>query len=377
MNEVWRVLYIVGIWNIVLVILGLVSWRSQESKAEWWSGWDRVLAIVPAHDEEVVVGSTVDCLMACGCTVVVVADGCSDGTVEIARAHGAAVYEVQERNKGAAINAYLEGSDLSEGFVGVTVVDCGTVVGLHYADRVVEALKGAEYVQGWLHSVGKLSWVGAWVSWQYGMMHLMALGRQLLGLPGWIGGTGFAWRSSEKVRFDRRFLTEDLELSLRVHGKGARVAYCDLGVLDEKPSTLRGLLGQHMRWARGHWVLLFHGRFLTWRIDDGFVVLSILCQLMAGFVMLYGWFVSPLFVLLTLSLYGIMGLAGMVKLGDGSRVRVSLLVGIPVLSVWSGFIALCALFTCRKRQWVRTAHNEIGVPDRLLDREGKMGEKGT
>lgn len=71
---------------------------------------DRITVVVPAHDEEQLIGSALDALRDAAAvvaphvrtTVVVVANGCTDRTSEVARARGAEVVEVAAPNVGAA-----------------------------------------------------------------------------------------------------------------------------------------------------------------------------------------------------------------------------------------------------------------------------------
>jgi cellulose synthase/poly-beta-1,6-N-acetylglucosamine synthase-like glycosyltransferase len=277
------------------------------------------------------------------------------------RRAGAFVFEVDQGNKGLALNQFMDDSELWEGFEFLSCVDCGTTVGPEYGGRVVEALERVPVVQGWLHSAGRLSWVGAWASWQYGLYHLTAMGRRALHLSGWIGGSGFAWRSGLGLRFDARCLTEDLELSLRVHGRGLFVGYEDLGVYDEKPADVGAFWTQHIRWARGHWWLLLHGRWLTWRLDDTTVVLSIVLQAYFDTVLLINLVRFPLAMAGLLLVYGVLGLAGMVLLGDEGRLRWSLVWSMFALLGLSGIIAMVGLVTVGRRRWVRTPHEGVSV----------------
>ncbi|GAA1974151.1 hypothetical protein GCM10009798_39240 [Nocardioides panacihumi] len=73
----------------------------------------RCTVLIPAHDEEAVLGATLASLAAQRRPpdhVVVVADNCSDGTVELARAHGVDVVETvgNTEKKAGALNQQLE-----------------------------------------------------------------------------------------------------------------------------------------------------------------------------------------------------------------------------------------------------------------------------
>jgi cellulose synthase/poly-beta-1,6-N-acetylglucosamine synthase-like glycosyltransferase len=320
-----------------------------------------VLAIVPAHNEEAVILETVYNLEYSGCTVVVVADRCTDSTVEICKREGFLVFEVDQGNKGRAINEFLNSSDLAAAFEGVAVVDCGTVVGASFAGLVIEALQEAPYVQGWLRSSGRLAWVNAWYSWNYALYHLTGLGRDLLGFSAMIGGTGFAWRSVEHVRFDDRCLVEDLELSLRLHSAGIKVAYADLQITDEKPATLKASFGQRLRWSRGAWWLFFHGRFLTWRLDDFCAVWGSCSSLFWGLGLGIAAVVAPGQLLVCVLVYMVIGSAGMVRLGQLDRFRWSLLISVPMMTVFEAIISVCALVTFNRKSWTRTSHSVVSV----------------
>lgn len=71
----------------------------------------RVIAIVPAYNEESTVGEVIEVLNSTELIddIVVVSDGCTDATVEVALQHGARVVELEEnRGKGGAMKAGLE-----------------------------------------------------------------------------------------------------------------------------------------------------------------------------------------------------------------------------------------------------------------------------
>jgi glycosyltransferase involved in cell wall biosynthesis len=114
----------------------------------------RVVAVVPAHDEGPRIGSVVRALAAQGLPVLVVDDGSSDDTADLARAAGARVLSLSpNRGKGAALKAGFE-----EALKSTAVPSCEAILtldgdGQHDPSEVPSLLKawrdeGAELVVG-------------------------------------------------------------------------------------------------------------------------------------------------------------------------------------------------------------------------------------
>ncbi len=82
------------------------------------------------------------------------------------------------------------------------------------------------------------------------------LGKSRLQWCNAFAGTGMSvkWQLLEKFGFfDERALTEDLELTIRLFNANYRVTYVhDASVWDEKPATLGPFFRQRVRWATGH-----------------------------------------------------------------------------------------------------------------------------
>ena len=64
-----------------------------------------VIVVIPARDEEELIGPCLDSVIAAATPatrILVVADGCVDGTAEVARSRGVEVLELGGRSVGAA-----------------------------------------------------------------------------------------------------------------------------------------------------------------------------------------------------------------------------------------------------------------------------------
>jgi len=105
----------------------------------------RLLFLIPAHDEELLIGQCVDALLAmeypAGCRkVVVVADNCLDRTAEVSRQHGAECLERRQPDmpgKPHALAWALGQFDLGT-FDAVVIVDADTAVATAFAKGLAE-----------------------------------------------------------------------------------------------------------------------------------------------------------------------------------------------------------------------------------------------
>lgn len=99
--------------------------------------------IIPAHDEERLLGDTLDALLASvalldvDCEIMVVDDASTDGTVEVAHARGVRVVSVAHRHIAAARNA---GARAARGDV-LVFVDADTLVGAEVIRAARDAVR--------------------------------------------------------------------------------------------------------------------------------------------------------------------------------------------------------------------------------------------
>jgi 1,2-diacylglycerol 3-beta-glucosyltransferase len=226
----------------------------------------RFAVLVPAHDEEPVIGATLEALATLDYPaerygVHVIADHCSDRTVEIARAAGAEVHEHagERRGKGPAlawvIRTLLDAPD-GEAPEVVLIVDADTVVDkgfLREVERVVVA--GADVVQGQyrVRDPDTSAAAGLRAAALASRHHLRPLGRTAIGASCGLYGNGMAFTAAVlRGREWSGHLTEDIEFQMDLLLDGIRVAYAADAVVEaEMPSTLEDSRTQNERWERG------------------------------------------------------------------------------------------------------------------------------
>jgi cellulose synthase/poly-beta-1,6-N-acetylglucosamine synthase-like glycosyltransferase len=220
--------------------------------------------LVPAHDEEAVIGVTVTRLRAelrGGDRLVVVADNCADATARAARDAGATVVErhdPQRRGKGFALEhgvRFLAGDP--PGVVIVVDADCtlapGSVDAL--ARSVAETGRPAQARDLVLvpENPRPLDWVSAFAFLVKNVVRPTGLAR--LGFPCGLFGTGmaFPWAVLAKAQLGTSALVEDMQLGLELVLAGHPPHLCH-GALVTSPIPARkeARETQRRRWEHGH-----------------------------------------------------------------------------------------------------------------------------
>jgi cellulose synthase/poly-beta-1,6-N-acetylglucosamine synthase-like glycosyltransferase len=254
-----------------LSVLTVVAWvaTAMRSRAKVPAGAPastRFAVLVPAHNEEPVIGATLDALAALDYPaeryrVHVIADHCTDGTVDIARAAGVEVHEHadERRGKGPAlawlIGMLLDPPDDDAPDV-VVIVDADTVVDKDFL-RAVElvVVAGAEAVQGQyrVRDPETSAAAGLRAAALASRHHLRPLGRTAIGASCGLYGNGMAFTAAVlRGREWSGHLTEDIQFQMELLLDGIRVAYAPGAVVDaEMPSTLEDARTQNERWERG------------------------------------------------------------------------------------------------------------------------------
>jgi 1,2-diacylglycerol 3-beta-glucosyltransferase len=246
-----------------LFVLTVLSRRAQP-RAHGEPSW-RFDIVVPAHDEEAGVATTVSNLLALDYPepmrrVLVVADNCSDATAARARGAGATVIERNDRTrigKGHALAAAFKRCQADGLADAVVVIDADTVASPDLLRALAAELDaGASAVQ--VHYAVRnpnASWRTRLMAIAFCLFHkVRSLGRERLGVSAGLRGNGmcFTVELLGKVPHEAYSEVEDVEYGIRLGLAGFRVRYCDdAAVYGEMVSGERASRSQRRRWEGG------------------------------------------------------------------------------------------------------------------------------
>lgn len=254
--------------TVYLVSLLTAAARGSRRRPQPVAGGDplRLLVLVPAHNEEKVIGASLAAIQAVDYPhdrfeAVVIADNCDDATAEVSRAAGASVLvrsDPERRGKGWALAWALERmSDERRGSDAVVFVDADCEA----SPNLLRALEGSlragwQAAQaGYVVSNPHESWSSALRYAAFSLINFVRpLGKDVLGLSCGILGTGFAltWNLLERHPWDGWSLSEDHDYHLRLVAAGVRVRYVpEAWVSSAMPTTLRDSRQQNLRWEAG------------------------------------------------------------------------------------------------------------------------------
>ena len=295
----------IAIFGGTVLLLGVLVRRPQPAR---WETWPPVTVIIPAKDEVRVIEGAVRSV----CTqeyqgrleVIVVDDRSTDGTGELLdrlrSEMGFTVVRTPAGTVGKA-SALEVGIAHSRGTL-IAVFDADTRLGPdvltrmvpHLADPRVGAVQGRRLVYN-----GHRNWLTRVQEDEYRVIQtLLQRARQAVGGFTCLAGNGLIVRRDVLDAlggWNEEALTEDIDLTVRLHLAGWEVRYCyDAQIWEEGVVALRDLMRQRERWFEGSLLCLgdylpqiLFGRLpLLRRVDMLFFLGG---SLLSAFVMLTGY----------------------------------------------------------------------------------------
>ena len=225
----------------------------------------RLAVLVPAHDEERIIGATIDSIVEQRYprelfAVHVVADNCSDRTAEVARQHGAQVHErmaPEAPGKGPALGWLVERVQAGpEPVDAVVIIDADTSMSPDFLSVADAALDGDRSAWQAYYTVRDPEQTPATALRHAALAlrhYVRPLGRSALGGSSGLFGNGMAFRT--ELLQERSFtahLTEDVEFQLELLLDGQLVEFVPaMEVAAEMPASFAAARTQNERWELG------------------------------------------------------------------------------------------------------------------------------
>jgi 1,2-diacylglycerol 3-beta-glucosyltransferase len=365
----------------------------------------RFLILIPAHNEELLLGGVVDQLRrqsypADRYRIVVIADNCEDSTANVARTHGATVLErtdTTHRGKGQALNWAMRErlAGLGEPYDAVVILDADSTVNADFLWFMDEQLVlGREALQGYYGVQNPLeNWRTSLLTASLAAFHfLRPLGRDRFGLPCGLKGNGmcFSRRLIEAYAYPAFSVVEDVELALFYLRQGIGVKFVPgAQVFGQMAVSGRAAGTQRVRWEGGRMALI---RTQAWpllkeglRLGDGSRLDGAMDLLVPPFTLLMACTAIPALIIATLRglfpgavwdvVAGLWVGALAVELGyvlaSLVLIRAPLVVYrrllfAPLFMLWKLGLYLKMALSSRKRgaqEWVRTDRHAMDKPD--------------
>ena len=224
----------------------------------------RVGVVVPAHNEQAVLGRTLASLMPQlrpGDRALVVADNCSDDTAAVARAAGAMCVERSDRlrrGKGYALEAGVRAFDADPPDV-IVFTDADVEV----CPGALEALAGqafatrlpaqGEYLMSAPPHARTVDLVSRFAFTLKNRVRPLGLWRLRLPVPLFGSGMAFPWHSIQDAPLASSDLVEDMRLGIDLCRRGHAPLFCPAahftGIL---PADAGDAATQRRRWEHGH-----------------------------------------------------------------------------------------------------------------------------
>ncbi len=248
-------------------VIGIFGFIPKKEKNTEKNETNTFALLVAAHDEEMVIANMVDSLSALNYPreaydIFVIADNCTDATAQIAREHGALVYErfdTTQRGKGFALEWMFEKIfKMEKKYDYIGIFDADNLVDKEFLSEMNKQInKGYRVVQGYVDSKNPFdSWITCAYSFSFwSVSRVFQLARHNLGLSCQLSGTGFVMATDllKKLGWGATCLTEDMEFTMKLALNDEKVGWAHKAVIyDEKPVGLKASWRQRKRWMQGH-----------------------------------------------------------------------------------------------------------------------------
>ncbi|BAL80280.1 glycosyltransferase [Caldisericum exile] len=341
---------------ILLVIIGLL--KKHSAPVEKYNP-KKIVSIVTAHNEESSIGVILDSLFYANFDeVYLVADACTDRTIEIAREKGANVIEVDKHSKSKALN---EAIPIIVDKVGENsfymFFDAGNYVPKDFLFKALPYIKAYPIIQFRTRNANFKTWVSRMFVIMSAFFFKIQEALNNLGLSAILNG--FGWGAYgfvlKEYPYTCRSITDDFEYSLKIKYNITYIG--SVSIYDEKPEDFLTSFKQRLRWIRGYFYEMFFDiksfkckpYFLFLPLSFLFWIISIVA-LLTNFRIIT---VASSFVINSILFFFTL------DKNDLNMVKSYDIFIFFFFNLTNLIVIFIALFTCKNTKWFRTPHKGI------------------
>ncbi len=351
--------------------------------------------IIPAHNEGISIGKTITSLFEVDYPrehfdVIVVADNCTDQTAEIAKKHGATVYERTNkinRGKGYALRWCMDLLFTTKSnYDAIAIIDADSVISRnflsvlnYYINKGSQAIQTADLVapqpDAWSSEVTRLGFL------LYNFVR--PLGRKVINCSAGVRGNGmcFTTKTLKEVPWNTYSLNEDLEYGLVLLLNGIKVDFApEAIVLATMPKSAKNAESQRTRWERGRFpvikkysikLLSYSIKKFSFRSFDAFIELItppfVNVVAFAMFMLIINLILFLLGIAFTktfLLMWGILILAAVAHVVIGlftaraDKMLISAFLYIPKYIIWKLLLYIKVFSKSKNIEWIRTTREK-------------------
>jgi cellulose synthase/poly-beta-1,6-N-acetylglucosamine synthase-like glycosyltransferase len=247
-------------WQTMLFVPLAIRSVTRESQLPEPSELPRISVLVPAYNEEKVIRTTIESLLATDYPdkeIIVIDDGSKDETLKIASQYKDKI-KVLHKDNGGKASALNQGLLYATGEI-VTIVDADTIIGHSSLRHIARGMAGENVaaVAGNVKIRNKMNWLTWCQALEYlSGIQIMRRGLDYFGAITIVPGALGAFRKKkleEAGTYHKETLVEDFDATMKVlrsgmvvNGSNSATAYT------QAPQTLRDFYKQRKRWYRGN-----------------------------------------------------------------------------------------------------------------------------
>lgn len=247
-------------WQTMLFVPLAIRGVTKEAHLPEPTVYPRISVIVPAYNEEKVIQTTIESLLATDYPnkeIIIVDDGSKDRTLQFASKYKKMIKVLHKENGGKA-SALNHALLYATGDI-VTILDADTIIGNSSLKYIAKAMtdKNVAAVAGNIKIRNKVNWLTWCQALEYlSGIQIMRRGLDYFGAITIVPGALGAFRKKmlvESGTYDKATLVEDFDATMKVLRSGMVISGSNSATAyTQAPQTLKDFYKQRKRWYRGN-----------------------------------------------------------------------------------------------------------------------------